>query len=278
MELSILIPAYNYSQGIERILDRAKELKNINKRKYEIIIYDNSVNSRIRNIYKKYSHYLNIYYKKNPKFGGAVNNWNSLLKAAKGKFILMIHHDEVPEKKNFFKKLITKIETYKNFDIFFFNCLLVNNNNIIRPNFFFFLKKLIITYFPAYILRRNVVGSISNIVFKNKKILFDKRLVWFVDAEFYYRLIKKSKNFLFFSKENIFSFYKYNSSISTKLTNKKFKKNSEYQILSINENYKFLKIYKSLFISIFETFLWLFLISHLRLFYYLKKRRKLIYD
>lgn len=275
MELSILIPAYNYTLGIERILSRAKELKNFNKKKYEIIIYDNSENSRIRNIYKKYS-YLNIYYKKNSKFGGAVNNWNSLLKAAKGKFILMIHHDELPEKKNFFKKLIAKVETYKNYDIFFFNCLLVNNNNIIvRPNFFFSLKKLIITYFPAYILRRNVVGSISNIVFKNKKILFDKRLVWFVDVDFYYRLIKNSKNFLF-NKENILSFYKYHYSISNKLTNKKLKKKREYKILSNSEKYKFLKIYKFFFISIVESFLWFFLIFNLRLFYYLKNKIKSI--
>jgi glycosyltransferase involved in cell wall biosynthesis len=275
MELSILIPAYNYTAGIERILNRAKELKNINKGKYEIIIYDNSENFRIYNIYKKYSYYLNIYYKKNSKFGGAVNNWNSLLKAAKGKFILMLHHDEIPEKKDFFKKLIAKVETYKNYDIFFFNCLLVNNNNIIiRPNFFSSLKKFIITYFPAYILRRNVVGSISNIVFKNKKILFDKRLVWFVDVDFYYRLIKKSKKFFFFNKDNMLSFYKYHYSISNKLTNKKLKKEKEYEILSFSVNYKFLKIYKIFFISIVESFIWLLLIFNLRVFYYLKNKIK----
>ena len=272
MKLSILIPAYNYTEGIERILNRAKELKYVNKKKYEIIIHDNSENFRIYNIYKKYADYLNIHYKKNLKFIGAANNWNSLLKVAKGQFIYMIHHDEFPQKKNFFSKLILTVENYKNYDIFFFNCLLVNNNIILRQNFFFLLKKLIITYFPAYILRRNVVGSISNIVFKNKNILFDKRLVWLVDVDFYYRLIKKSKkNFLFLNQENILSFYKYRNSITNKLTNEKLKKEREHKILSNNKSYQFLKIYEIFLVSIIEKFIWFFIIFNLRFFYFLKK-------
>ena len=272
MKLSILIPAYNYTEGIERILNRVKELKYVNKKKYEIIIHDNSENFMIYNIYKKYADYLNIHYKKNLKFIGAANNWNSLLKVAKGQFIYMIHHDEFPEKKNFFSKLILTLENYKNYDIIFFNCLLVNNNIIVRPNFFSSLKKLIINYFPAYILRRNIVGSISNIVFKNKNILFNERLVWLVDVDFYYRLIKKSKNnFLFLNKENIFSFYKYRNSISNKLTTKKLKKEREQKILSNNKNYHFLKIYEIFLVSIIERFIWLIIIFNLRFFYFLKK-------
>jgi glycosyltransferase involved in cell wall biosynthesis len=197
MKLSVLIPAYNYPEGIKSILLKAQNLKYENINHYEIIIFDNSFDDQIYNLYKIFKKNLNIFYKKIPRTVGVINNWNLLLKQASGNYIYMIHHDDVPEQSFFFRDLIKKINKYKNYDIFIYSCKLKSKYNFLnRPNFIFFLKKIIVRYFPGYLLRRNVIGSISNIVFKNKHILFNKKLLWLVDVDFYYRLIKKSKKII----------------------------------------------------------------------------------
>lgn len=268
MKLSILMPAYNYPEGIKSILLKTQILKHENRSSYEIIIFDNSFNDRVYNLYKIYKTSLNIYYKKIPRSVGAVNNWNFLLKQCSGNFIYMIHHDDLPEHNNFFRDLIKRVQKYKNYDIFIYNCRLKSKHFILnRPNFSFYFKKIIINYFPKYLLRRNVIGSISNIVFRNKNIFFNKKLQWLVDVDFYYRLIKNSNKIIFFKKDNIISSYQYAKSISRSLIKKKNKYLKETNFLKKYDSYKFLNFYQNFFIDTLESLIWYSIAIPFRLFY-----------
>lgn len=268
MKLSILLPAYNYPDGIKSILLKIQVLKYENKSSYEVIIFDNSSNDHVYNLYKIYKTRLNIYYKKIPRSIGAVNNWNLLLKQCSGNFIYMIHHDDLPEQNFFFRDLIRRVQQFKNYDIFIYNCKLKSKNFILnRPNFNFYFKKIIVNYFPQYLLRRNVVGSISNIVFRNKNISFNKKLLWLVDVDFYYRLIKTSNKIIFFKECNIISSYQYSKSISSSLLKKNNKCFNEINFLKKYESYKFLNFYQNFLIRTFESLIWYSIVIPFRVFY-----------
>ncbi len=200
--LSILIPAYNYLLGIENILTK---LEPLNHPEIEIIVFDDSNNSAIcqhvNHINKNRE--LNLTYHRNIPALGAVFNWNSLLKAATGEFLLLLHHDEFPLTTEFVSRTIQCLKSITtDYDVLVMQCILTTiNGKINRPHLPFLFRKFIVSNFPTYIFKRNVIGPTSCLIVR-KSIYpkFDTELKWLVDVETYYRLRLKTSRW-YYSKE-----------------------------------------------------------------------------
>jgi glycosyltransferase involved in cell wall biosynthesis len=216
--LTILIPSYSYPEGVERILSHLffeyLEL-------FEIFISDDSPDDCVFAVFEKFENKFNkIHYHRNFPALGASKNWNLLLSKASGKYCVMIHHDEFPSDISFIKNLFYNINLSNHPDLIFFGCKLIFPTS---PKYFIHvprvIQKILISNFPSYILIRNFIGPVSSIAFKRKpELFFDINLTWYVDVDFYYRLIKNSTTF-FYSDIFIVSEFGRTSSITHLIKN-----------------------------------------------------------
>ena len=207
--LSILIPAYEYRNGIQRILSGIIECDINDLKKIEIIIGDDSkekiINNKEINFYKKViPNFQYIFNKKK----NSINNWNNLIKISRGEFFWLLHHDEIinnPKKsiKNILNHLsikkkiyllpLFKSKTYK----FLLSKLIIStqhtpNNKLIK---FFIDNSFLFFYF-------NILGPPSSLIVSSQiDIKYRNDLKWLVDVDYYYRIFK----FINFKKVKIFS-------------------------------------------------------------------------
>ena len=182
--ISIIIPTYNNLELFKRAYD---SVISQDEKDVEVIVVDDSTTNDIQN----YCLNLPVRYHHNSPPLGAVKNWNSGLKLAKGEFIILMHHDEALKNENFISSLL---HCFKNgYDVVVSNIEVHLGNSVRKglcPNW---LKRLFIAH--SYLLFvRNLVGPCACIAFKKEYIkYFDENLKWVVDLEWYYRLMNKRK-------------------------------------------------------------------------------------
>lgn len=189
MNLSILLPSYNYKNGLFRILERLEPSIGSD---VEIIIGDNSDNDEIRlaiaDWVNKYPYSIKYFWNNPTKT--PIQNWNFLLEEAAGKYIWMIHHDEYPESSQDVMRLLEVIRTNPLADIFLLSCHLVfAGGSYVRPHFNVNIRDWLLRVSPLYLLRRNIIGPTGILVVRrNIYPQFDLRLIWLVDVDVYVRL------------------------------------------------------------------------------------------
>ena len=218
IKLSILIPAYNFRSGLNKILDCIESIDEDLRDYIEIIISDDSDSKIIqknrdeslKKLFKNYS------YKHNIDNLGAIDNWNKLISKAKGDYFWLLHHDEFwdPEK-NIIKYIYEKINIEKP------NILILpitkskskkfNNYNIQISNRHFTFRKILRRFInnPKLLLKTNIIGPPSSLIYRRNKINYDINLKYLVDIEFYIKLFK------FYSSKKIVIGSKYFTLISS---------------------------------------------------------------
>jgi glycosyltransferase involved in cell wall biosynthesis len=194
--LSVLIPAFNYPEGVNNILHM---ISAVSDSQVEVIIGDDSNDYSVFNIVENYvlSNPGKISYKKNLPSLGAVKNWNTLLSRATGKYVILMHHDEFPISQEWISNLLLRLSLPNCPDVILMPCVLHSGmNSMLRIHLPHFFQKLIVTYFPTYLFRRNVFGPTSCLVIRrNIYPIFDENLRWFVDIDMYWRLLASTKSF-----------------------------------------------------------------------------------
>ena len=189
MNLSILLPSYNYKNGLFRILERLEPSIGSD---VEIIIGDNSDNDEIRlaiaDWVNKYPYSIKYFWNNPTKT--PIQNWNFLLEEAAGKYIWMIHHDEYPESSQDVMRLLEVIRTNPLADIFLLSCKLTfSGGNFIRPHLNSNIRDWLLRNSPLYLYRRNIIGPTAMLIVRRSLYpRFDLRLIWLVDVDMYVRL------------------------------------------------------------------------------------------
>lgn len=202
--LSVLAPTYNYIDGIERSLSNLPfgELNS-----FECIVYDNSNDEKLyQQLKSKYSRFTNfkiVHF--DPPTTPAVN-WNGLLKAASGKYLILLHHDEFFSSKKEFKGLI--------------NSLVKCDEDLIMLNFAkcrinagfkylhlpFFLRVFLLKNIPQYLLYHNFIGPTGCLVIRSNSVkFFDEKLKWLIDVEWYLKILYSTKKISFLNNITILS-------------------------------------------------------------------------
>ena len=226
--LSVCIPAYKYSEGVQRILDKLE-----NRYDIEILISEDKSDAPLQIEFKDKDCVRHIV---NMEPTGAVNNWNMVIGKAKGRYIWLLHHDDEPI---FFPSLSNLLEELSEDnlpDCIYVSKLLSDKRYLFRLNR---LKPILLRY-SSNIFFLNYLGAPSNIIFPRKALInFDNNLQWYVDCDWYFRLFNQNE---FRSKFNLFGIktHLYDESITNSLDkeiNSISKKEIQYIINKYNFSY-----------------------------------------
>lgn len=218
IRLSVLIPTYDYVEGLDRILssfltDPSDEI--------EILISDDSHDEHVNHLVADFSsQYLGkLDYRRNCPGLGAVVNWNSLLAQASGDYILLLHHDEYPLGDRFVWKVLEFLRKNSEVDVLVMNCILCTSTDLIgRPHLPKIIRSLVVKYYPSYLFRRNVIGPTSCLIVRRELYpRFDECLRWLVDVEAYFRLRLKTERWRFCNSLKIGSALGRNESITSSI-------------------------------------------------------------
>lgn len=270
--LTVLIPSFNYYEGVKRIFDVIGSRKEIS-----IIVSDDSDNeetaSKIELLVNSYSRDDFLYFKHNSS-GNAVDNWNYLLDKVNSKFFTLIHHDEC-YKNTFFIDELKKLND--SIEIMVLPITVRHNKNLFRhvPSI---LQKIIIKLFRKSGPTINFIGGPSGLLIVNTKNLkyFDNEMVFFVDVDWYYRtfLDIKLNSIVFFSDTGIVS-----SLIDDSITTKNIPHQKEIEINDlkiIKQKYQSNLLAQSILVRKLITFFFKVILSPSFLSFYIKKLRLFI--
>lgn len=221
--VSILIPTYNYPEGLGRILTSLGSTSN----DVEVLVFDDSLSQDLKKITEKFSLRIpNLIYRHNFSFFGeslgAGRNWNSLLDSAKGRYLVLMHHDEFPSGSNFIADFRTFVSKKDEPDVIIFDLMLTDES--IRPlprhapkNFRIQIAK----FFPGYLIRRNVIGPTSTLAIKRSVApRFDFQLRWLIDVDFYLQLSRAGLVWVSAPNIKIVSVQRMTGTITMELANK----------------------------------------------------------
>lgn len=181
--VSIIIPTYNNAALFTRAINsvRCQLYKD-----YEIVVVDDSNSDVIEQVCHENKDLPIRYYHNEPSLG-AVRNWNYGLSLAKGKYSILLHHDEEFISCNYLDVITKELEFH---DVVVSNILINKVGCIHRGKFSDGWKNLLFKI-PGTILFANYIGPCACVAFKTLKAKkFDVNLKWLVDMEWYYQLIK----------------------------------------------------------------------------------------
>ncbi len=152
---------------------------------FEIIISDHSKTNGIKNICKEYSDKINIRYFRNPKGPYTSSaNLNNAIQRARGKIIKIIFLDDYLYHKDSLKDIVDNFDINKDY-------WLVTASEHTRDGINYYMP-----YYPKYNdkihLGDNTISSPSVLTIKNDTpLLFDRRMIWLMDVDYYRRLYDK---------------------------------------------------------------------------------------
>ena len=183
--ISVLVPTFNDYEGFLNVLNLYSR-----DRRVKMIVSDDSSNALIKQAIKKKCIEKNIKYLDGPRSLPS-ENWNTLLKFIDTPFFVITHHDEYPNNLLFLDLLESK-------DIGLI--ILPTTSKLQRKSahkIYSWQQKIFSKFcllFPNATFNLFLSPTASLIVnSKARDILFDSNLKWFVDCDWYYRIVSKIK-------------------------------------------------------------------------------------
>jgi glycosyltransferase involved in cell wall biosynthesis len=195
-KVSILIPTYNQPDYLRYALD---SIVRQTYKNFEVIITDDSEDNAILSVTDEFSGVLSIKYFKNPVRKGSPDNWNEAITKSSGQYLKFLHHDDWFTNEDSLQTYVQALDDNPQADIAF-SCTNVCDihHTIMRTHCpgereLFWLKKSPDNLFPY-----NFIGAPSATIYRrNVNKLFDKRLKWVVDIDFYISILKDNPLFVF---------------------------------------------------------------------------------
>ena len=193
--ISICIPAYKNEFYFRILLDSIGEQT---FKDYEVIITDDSPDNNLEKIYSLYKSKFCVKYYRNEPALGTPANWNFAIGKAKGQWIKIMHNDDwfISE-----RSLHSFAEaTKKNTDFIFSAYSNINLQNslssISRLSMF---ELALLKKSPYNLFKKNFIGHPSTTLIKNLQngIIYDERIKWVVDFDYYIRYLSKNNKFIY---------------------------------------------------------------------------------
>ena len=215
---TIIIPTYN---NLDLFKSAYSSVCKQDFKDYEIVVVDDSEDSSISD-YVSMVNDSSLVYRHHVPSAGAVNNWNSGLQLASGRFVIVLHHDEAFEEDGYLTSLNEQFQ--RGYDVVVTRVKVFNA--VIR----------LFTGFPSLLFLCNVIGPCSCVAFRREHLTyFDSRLRWLVDVDWYYRLLKGRRR-TFVDSLHVDSFNDHDD----KITNRIDIKQTEVEDISVlSSKYKY---------------------------------------
>lgn len=191
--LSVLIPSYEFAAGVDRILET---LASQRPSGVECIVRDDSRTNDVQdlvNAHIRRRDVAGLTYVRSPELKGAVNNWNALMAMARGEYIVLMHHDEVPLGSDFFATLHHELHADGGTDVLVLGCMVGRESGThLRRHMPAVIQSSLIRFSGSgYLLRRNFIGPPSVLVMRRSACpVFDARLKWLVDVDWMHRAMQ----------------------------------------------------------------------------------------
>jgi glycosyltransferase involved in cell wall biosynthesis len=188
--VSICIPAYKRLNYLQRLFDsiRIQTYKN-----YELVITDDSgIDSSVYDYVVSEVSDLSIVYHKNLVPLGSPKNWLASISHAKGDWIKIMHDDDYFTSPSSLQEFVDQIDSTV-------DCIFSGYHAVFEIGEF---KNMTISSYrfkqfvhqPLSLFSNNIIGPPSVMMFrKSVTEIFDERLKWIVDWEYYIRLASKYK-------------------------------------------------------------------------------------
>jgi glycosyltransferase involved in cell wall biosynthesis len=189
-KISICIPSYKRPENIRRLLG---SIAIQTFKDFEIVITDDSPDDSVKRVVDSFSE-LSILYFKNETALGTPANWNKGISLAKGDWIKIMHDDDWFRTSESLETFAQKTNENKAF-IFSQYVTVFESGQERKSNFPLLWKDLIVNS-PLTLLANNVIGAPSvTLINKNFAELYDERMKWRVDIDYYIRLLEKEKGY-----------------------------------------------------------------------------------
>lgn len=237
MKFSIILPTYNNldlaKQAIYSVLRQSIS-------DYELIVVDDSTTYIIEHFIKGMDDVRIRYYHNIPPLG-AVKNWNYGLYLASGEYIILLHHDEnICNTKH--------LETIKEYMSIGYDIAIapvkVFIGNKVHTNIFQnrIIRKFMITH-PLLLYCANAIGPTACVCLRRDCLIpFCEKLIWLVDVEWYYSLLKGKKRLLLNNNYTIASKHGHDCQITNQINIRKAQHNDSMEIRKIHSNNIFISI------------------------------------
>jgi glycosyltransferase involved in cell wall biosynthesis len=183
-KLSVAIPCYEMSgKGVEFLEKSLKiiESQNIDFSKIEIVISDHSINDDIKKCCDKYKN-INLKYYKNEECRGSMSgNINSCIRQSSGEYIKPLFQDDFLNSSNSLKAILDNLNSpwiaheYTHLDL--------STDSFYNQRTPFYNDRILEGI--------NTIGPPTVTAFLNDNNYFDENLLWFMDIEFYHRMMIK---------------------------------------------------------------------------------------
>ncbi len=187
--ISICIPTYHRPDYLQKLFTSI-EIQDF--KDFDIVITDNSTDDSVLDLVNLYSNKFKISYYRNTPAVSMTENWNNCIKKATGTWIKVMHSDDSFAGKG---ALSAFAEAAKKKPAAIFSALYVHNETFNTTK----IDKLnpseveLYSNNPFLLLYNNLVGSPSTCMVRNDiNELYDPRLGWIVDIDYYFRIISHS--------------------------------------------------------------------------------------
>jgi len=184
MRLSIAIPAWEYNgQGVELLARSFIKIEKQNFKDFEVVLSDHSKDDEIKNFCKNWEKRIKIKYIRNKnKRGSSSANINNAIKNCSGEIIKILCQDDYLYNRF---SLEETIKAFKKDTEWLVSAYYHTKDKI---NIF----NLHVPCLSSFLYKQNTIGTHSCLSIRNEDpILFDENLLWFMDCEYYYRLLLK---------------------------------------------------------------------------------------
>jgi len=184
--ISICIPAYRRTECLKRLLD---SIGLQSYRFFEVVITDDSPGFEVQELAEQHPLSSKIRYFRNQVTLGTPENWNAGIQKAKSEWIKIMHDDDwfsSSESLLDFANIIRKGSS-----AFYFSAYCnVYPDGRVKPVFVSDHQLKMLQRNPLKLMAANRVGPPSVVIFRRDlSILFDGRMQWLVDIDFYIRFL-----------------------------------------------------------------------------------------
>ena len=187
--VSICIPAYRDPDAFRRCLSSVYAQTYTD---YEVIVTDDTPDNSVETAFAIFSKRSNVHYYHNCPSRGTPGNWNYAIELATGEYIILMHHDDWFFSPDCLGILVRALKD-KDLDFAFARSVGIDkegrriSDNNPTDECIKKVKRDVESLFFG-----NIIGAPSAVIFRRRGILFDLRLKWLVDLDFYIRYLKGS--------------------------------------------------------------------------------------
>lgn len=192
VKVSVCIPCYRQADKLRRLIDSVL-LQTFSN--YEIVISDDSPDDVTEALVREFGVDSHIRYTRNVTALGSPANWNNTIRLARGEFIKIMHHDDWFATPHALGRLVNALDTAPDAVMAF--CASDNrvSSHITQSVHRAGVSQLAaLAADPSVLFGGNFIGAPSAVIHRRRdSVMYDEALRWFVDIDFYMRLLAGSR-------------------------------------------------------------------------------------